>query len=175
MQVKAFLKYLHMSPRKVRLVVDNFRGLKAMEALEKLSFVKNRAARPLIKLINSAIANAEHNFSLDKNSLKIVVFKVDGGPVLKRYRPKALGRAALILRRTSHISIVLEGERLSPEAIKQKASASEEEQKISTVIPEAETEEISVKKSEKDFEVEKKVSRTKEPSFVRKFFRRKSI
>lgn len=162
MKVEAKLRYLNMSPRKVRYVAKAIRGLSAERALEKLGTVHRRAARPLRKLLRSAVANAENGFGLDPQTLRIERLLVDGGPTLKRYRPRALGRAALIEHRTSHVTVVLEGERAA-----KPVAAKSESQPVSP-----EKIEITPKK---EFEVEKKVGREQKPSFVRRLFRRKSI
>ena len=94
MEIKAKLKYLKISPRKVRLVVDVIRGMEVVKALEQLQFINKRAARPVAKLINSAVANAEHNFELEKNNLYIKEIKVDEGATLHRWKPRARGRDA---------------------------------------------------------------------------------
>jgi len=105
--VTAKLSYLRMSPRKTRLVVDMIRGRKVAKALEILTLSKKTAARPVMKLLNSAIANAQHNFKLAAENLAVTSIMVDGGPVLKRWMPKAHGRATPVRERTSHISLVL--------------------------------------------------------------------
>ena len=107
MEVKAQLKYLRQSPRKVRLVADTVRGKSISEATAKLRFASKTAASPLQKLLASAVANAQHNFKLDKGNLFIKSIRVDQGSVLKRYRPRAFGRAAPIRKKTSHITIIL--------------------------------------------------------------------
>lgn len=96
-----------MAPRKVRLVVDAIRRLPVDEAERRLSFLKRDATRPVLKLLQSAIANAEHNFKLDRSSLFVKTITVDGGPTLKRSTPRAMGRATPIRKRTSHINLVL--------------------------------------------------------------------
>ncbi len=107
MEVKAKIKYLRISPRKVRLVVDAVRGLSVEEALSRLAVINKRAVRPVVKLINSAIANAENNFKLKREDLFIKFFTVDEGPTLKRWRARAFGRAAMIRKRTSHLNLIL--------------------------------------------------------------------
>ena len=107
MQTTAKLRHLRQSPRKVRLVADLIRGLEVGHALDELKFVKKRSTAPLIKLINSAVANAEHNHKLKKENLFIKEIRVDQGPILKRWRPRAFGRAGAIQKKTSHISLVL--------------------------------------------------------------------
>src|SRR5688572_4040344 len=108
MEVKAHTRHLRMSPRKVRLVVDAVRGMAVEPALAQLTFMSRAAARPVKKLLESAIANAEHNFKLDRDGLYIKAALVNQGPTLKRWRPRAMGAAAPILKRTSHITLVLE-------------------------------------------------------------------
>lgn len=107
MEAKAVAKTIRIAPRKVRLVVDLVRGKQVGDAF---AIVKNtnKAASPVIeKLLKSAIANAEHNYQMDINNLYIKEAFVDEGPTLKRFRPRAQGRAGLILKRTSHITIVV--------------------------------------------------------------------
>lgn len=96
-----------MGPRKVRLVVDLVRGKKVLRALDVLSLLNKKASGPIKKLLESAIANAKHNFSLAADDLKIEKITVDGGPMLKRWMPKAHGRATPVRERTSHIKLVL--------------------------------------------------------------------
>ncbi len=107
-EVKAHTRHLRMSPRKVRLVVDAVRGMAVGPALAQLTFMSRAAARPVRKLLESAIANAEHNFQLDREGLYIKSALVNQGPTLKRFRPRAMGSAAPILKRTSHITLVLD-------------------------------------------------------------------
>ena len=108
MEVSAKARYIRMSPRKVRLVVDVVRGMDLAEAQSQLSFMNKAAALPVLKLINSAAANAEHNFKLKPADLFVKTIKADGGPTLKRFKPRARGRAAPIRKRTTHITVVLD-------------------------------------------------------------------
>ncbi len=107
MAVTAKLSFLRMSPRKVRLVADLIRGKRVVKALEILSLSRKAAARPLVKLLNSAIANAKHNNKLEVENLVLKTIMVDGGPMLKRWMPKAHGRATPIRERTAHITMEL--------------------------------------------------------------------
>lgn len=107
MEAKAVAKYIRVSPNKARQVVDLIRGKDVNEALAILRFLPKRAAKPVEKCLRSAIANAEHNYDLDVDSLYIAKVCVDQGPTLKRYRPRAFGRADLVRRRTSHITVVV--------------------------------------------------------------------
>ena len=97
-----------MSPRKVRLVVDAVRGMNARAAETRLSFLDKGAAEPVLKLLRSAMANAEHNFKIAKESLYIKTIVADGGPTQKRFRPRSRGRVSPILKRSSHITIILD-------------------------------------------------------------------
>lgn len=108
MEVKAYLRHLRISPRKVRLVVDIIRGMGAEQAQTQLEFINKRATEPVLKLLNSALANAEHNFNLEKENLYISKIFVDEGATLKRARPRAMGRSAPIRKRTSHITVILD-------------------------------------------------------------------
>ncbi|MEI7027605.1 50S ribosomal protein L22 [Paenibacillus sp. y28] len=107
MQAKAIARHVRIAPRKVRLVVDLIRGKQVGEAIAILRHTP-RAASPIVeKVLNSAIANAEHNLSLDPNKLVISEVFVDGGSTMKRFQPHAQGRAFSILKRTSHITVVV--------------------------------------------------------------------
>jgi large subunit ribosomal protein L22 len=97
-----------MSPQKVRLVVDLVRGRKVEEARQILQFTRKYAAGPVGKVLDSALANAKQNPSIDENILFVKEIFVDQGPSLKRWRARAQGRAAAIKKRTSHITVVLE-------------------------------------------------------------------
>ena len=108
MKVDAKLNYLRISPRKVRLVADLVRGRRVSEAEGRLQFADKKATKPVGKLLKSAVSNAEHNFDLKKENLYISEIKVDEGPTLKRWRPRARGATNQIQKKTSHVTIVLE-------------------------------------------------------------------
>jgi large subunit ribosomal protein L22 len=107
METRAVAKFVRISPRKIRLVMDQVRGKQVGEALNMLSFAPQRGARILKKLVNSAIANAGQNTDVDVDSLYIMRVYADEGPTLKRWRPRAQGRATSIRKRTSHLTVVL--------------------------------------------------------------------
>ena len=107
-RARATARYVRMTPMKVRRVVDLTRGMEAREALSVLQFAPQAASEPVAKVLASAVANAEHNRSLDPASLVVAVAYVDEGPTLKRFRPRAQGRAFRINKRTSHITIEVE-------------------------------------------------------------------
>lgn len=107
MEIKAQAKFVRTSPRRARLVIDLIRGLDVEEASRQLQFMPKVAAGLVLKLLNSGIANAVNNLKLQKDNLYIKAITVDGGPVLKRWQPRAFGRATPIRKRSSHISIIL--------------------------------------------------------------------
>jgi large subunit ribosomal protein L22 len=107
MEAKAHARYIRISPRKVRLVVDLIRGKEVGEAISILRHTPKAASPVVEKLLNSAVANAEHNYSMDPNRLYISQAYVNEGPILKRFRPRARGSAARINKRTSHITLVV--------------------------------------------------------------------
>lgn len=108
MEARAIEKYILVSPRKARLVIDMIRGKKAQEALSLLKFVPNAAAQPVYKAVRSAMANAENNYYLSPDDLYIKTITADDGPRLRRFRPRAHGRVGRIQKRMSHITVVVE-------------------------------------------------------------------
>jgi large subunit ribosomal protein L22 len=106
-QVRAQAKYVRSAPRKARLVMDHIRGKDVSDARAILRHTPRAAAVDIAKLLDSAVANAENNFELDPDDLRIDRAFVDEGPTIKRYRPRALGRATRIDKRTSHMTITL--------------------------------------------------------------------
>mgnify|MGYP001559939034 CR=1 FL=1 len=106
--ITAQLSNYTQSPRKVRLVADLVRGKSVEKALVELTFLNKRAAAPFKKFIESAIANAEHNFKAKKEDLLVKEIRVDKGVVMKRFMPRAFGRAYPIRKRMSHLKLVLE-------------------------------------------------------------------
>jgi len=107
MKVRAQAKYIRQSPYKVRRVLDLVRGLPVDEARNVLTLTDRRAASTVRKVLESAVANAEHNHALDGDELFVAEAYADEGPTLKRFRPRARGRATPIRKRTSHITIVV--------------------------------------------------------------------
>ncbi|MEU5883599.1 50S ribosomal protein L22 [Spirillospora sp. NPDC047279] len=107
MEARAQARFIRVTPMKARRVVDLIRGLPAAEAQAVLRFAPQAASEPVGKVLASAIANAEHNFKLDTDTLVVSAAWVDEGPTLKRFRPRAQGRAYRINKRTSHITVVV--------------------------------------------------------------------
>lgn len=107
MEARAIAKFIRVSPRKARMVVDLIRGKKLEEALAILRYTPNKATEAVTKVVKSAAANAEHNYEMDKDELIISQVYVDQGPTLKRFMPRAMGRADVMRRKTSHITVVV--------------------------------------------------------------------
>ena len=108
MEAKAIARYIRISPQKARLVADVIRGRNVEDAINTLRFMPKKGARILRKVVESAVANAGQNEAIDVDTLYVKRVSIDGGPMLKRMRPRAMGRANRILKRTSHITIVLD-------------------------------------------------------------------
>ena len=108
MEVRAVAKYIRVSSRKVRLVVDLVRGRPVNEAMALLRFMPQSAARDVAKVVKSAVANAEQNSHMSAEDLFITRITADEGPTMKRFRPRAHGRASPILKRSTHITVVVD-------------------------------------------------------------------
>ena len=131
MEIRAHLRYLRIAPRKVRLVIDLVRGLPIDKAVDQLNVLPKQSSLPILKLLNSAVANAEHNFKLERHDLYIKTIIANEGPRLKRYRPRAFGRAAEIQKRMSHVTVILED--------RKKTAAPKKDKEATTVAKEAPT------------------------------------
>ena len=107
MKARAQAKFVRQSPYKVRRVLDQVRGLPVGEAAAVLRLTRRAAAEPVAKALASAVANAEHNHALDADALIVAAAFADEGPTLRRWRPRARGRATRIRKRTSHITVVV--------------------------------------------------------------------
>jgi len=127
MEVKASVKHLRLSPTKTRLVIDNIRGKKAVQAVDILRLANQKPAKYVLKVLESAIANAVNNFSIKEDTLIVKSVMADGGPVLKRMFPRAHGRADVQRKPMTHVRLVLEGE------IDKKAKASKKADKSDIV------------------------------------------
>jgi len=164
MEVRAYLRYLNIAPRKTRLVANLVKGMEVEKAKAQLLFCKKRAAKPILKLINSALANARNNLGID-GTFFIKEIRVDQGPMLKRWMPRAFGRATMIQRKTSHVTLVLEVK--EPRKIERKKEEKKEEVKEMKKEERKEMPEIEIEKS-------KKPKILKSLPSVKKIFRRKS-
>lgn len=191
MPVKVHLKNLHISPRKVRLVADIIRGMDVIEAEKQLGFVFKRAANPILKLLNSAVASAKHDFEMKEDNLFISSIMVNEGPTMKRWRPRAYGRAYPIMKRSSHIVLELD-EKVKTERKMKRGEKKEQkkEQKKKNIIgkkvsgvktkireeskEKKSTPEIS-KGAKQKFLKEDKPKPTDKKGVLKKIFRRKSV
>ncbi len=108
METRAVGKYIRISPQKARLVADTVRGMNVDQAITTLRFTPKKGAKILRKVIESAVANATQDDQVDVDNLVIKKIAIDGGPSLKRIRPRAMGRATKIIKRTSHITVILD-------------------------------------------------------------------
>jgi large subunit ribosomal protein L22 len=108
MEVKAIARFVRVSPQKVRLVMAQIRGERVEDALGLLSFAPQKGAKILKKLVDSAVANVQENTDMDVDNLYVARIFADEGPTQKRWRPRALGRATKILKRTSHLTVILD-------------------------------------------------------------------
>jgi large subunit ribosomal protein L22 len=133
MKIQAQIKYLRISPRKVRVVLEAVKKMPVAKALEQLQFMPKKSALPLLKLLKSAIANAENNFKLKKENLTIAEFRADKGSVLKRWMPRAMGRATPIHKFTTHVTLILEDKTVA-EVKKESASSADKKKKDEDVV-----------------------------------------
>lgn len=187
MKARAELNNLRMAPRKVRLVCDFIRGLDVPEAFLQLKNTVKFSAEPVEKILKSAVANAENNFGLDRDNLYICDIQVGEGPRLKRWLPRAYGRATLILKRTSRIFIILEervegkNRKSKKQLEKEKKQREEEKEKMRKDFKkekeegkkEEKTAEPIVEKTKNQYEEE--VQKNAKKGWVKKMFRRKSV
>lgn len=167
---RVILRYLHIAPRKVRLAAGVLKGLSVNEAEAQLLMSPKRSSLALLKLLRSAVANAKHNSQLSPERLFIKEIRVDQAPMLKRYMPRAMGRANHIQKKSSHIILVLaESEKLRTPRFKIEK-------------PERVSKKVKDERAKKKTELEKPKLPEKEmtkpaekPSFMKRIFRRKSI
>jgi large subunit ribosomal protein L22 len=169
-------KYIRISSKKIRLVIDVIRGMDVELAENQLKFIPKRACHPVLKLLNSAIANAKHNFDFKKENLYIKEITVNQGPTLDRWMPRAFGRAAPIRKRTSHITIILDQkEKTKKEQVAKKSQKDKDKVEIlsktelSNEIKSNESETKQFTKTKKD-----KIKFKDKRGFIKKIFNRKS-
>ena len=166
--IKAKLNYLRIAPRKVRLVADLIRRQKAVDALQQLQFLNKKATLPLIKLLQSAIANAKNDFQVEESNLFISKITVDEGPKLKRWRAVSRGRAAPIQKKTSHITLVLEPMEGKKLKLKNKKSTKIQNKKDKEIRKDAKIKKPKTK-------IEKETMKPKTETKVKRVFRRKAF
>lgn len=176
MEFKTTIRYLRMSPRKVRLVADLMRGKEVGAVQNELEHTRKASSLPLLKLLKSAIANVKHNFELSEKGLYIKEIRVDGGPMLKRFRPRAFGRAATIRKRTSHVTLILVIQELKDKSWRKKAA---KEEILEENIREVELDEARKGGLKDHSRGEEKALDAKRPSvksgFIKKVFSRKVV
>jgi len=164
-QQRATARFVRMAPRKVRAIAGVVRGLHVREAEAQLLLQRRRAAKPILKLLRSAMANAKNNQKTNPDQMIIESIYVDGGPMLKRYLPRARGSASPIEKKTSHITIVL-GEETNPKP-----------PRFTIVIPKKEKKSAQEKgkaKKERKIIEESSTRQAKKSGFLRRMFSRKS-
>jgi large subunit ribosomal protein L22 len=179
MEIKASINDLRMSPRKVRLVIDLVRKMPVDKALAQLKFTNKKATDPVIKMIESAIANGVNTYGVDRNNLFIKEIRSDEGTTLKRWMPKAHGRATVIRKRGAHVQVLL-GELVDSGKHEKKVVKAEAPVKLEDLSKEAEKQTKTSKKTSKSAEASapvKSKAKTKsdapEKGFASKVFNRK--
>jgi large subunit ribosomal protein L22 len=185
MKVTASLNNLRIAPRKTKMIADLIRGLDTREALDQLAMTIRKPGLPFQKLLDSAIANAENNFGLDKDNLYITDVLVGAGPSLKRWMPRAYGRAGKILKRTSKITIVLDekiegkGRKSKEQMAKEREQKLKEKRKQEKEVRESQDKKEEDVKSKKVPEIDRESDKTKQEgkgkSWGSRIFRRKSM
>jgi len=181
MEVKAKAKFIRMSPRKVRLIVALVRGKKLSTAIDQLKFAGKFATEPVRKLLESAAANAKHNFELSEDNLFIKEIRVDQAPTLQRWLPRAHGRATPLRKRMSHINVTL-GEIVEGEKKKARNVKAESPVKLGTAPAHEEGVKVEEQKTakpvenltEKDHKIIDPRREGRSKGFTSKFFNRKS-
>ena len=166
MEVKAKLSYLRIAPRKVRMVTALIKGKKVEKAQTILNFTTKKAAQPVLKLLNSALASAINNFQMQESNMYISKVLVNEGPKLKRWRARARGRAFAIQKKTSHITIVLQETEKAPRKKKKKAK------KVVTPIKETKKQTQAEKPK---FKPKLEIKKPKSERGIKRFFRRKAF
>lgn len=169
MKQTAKLNYLKIAPRKVRSVADLIKGLSVNEAEAQLMAARRRAAVPLLKLLRSAVANVKNNQQLGTDKLYVESLRVDGGPMIKRYLPRARGMATPIQRKMSNVTLVL-SEKPIVEPPRFKIVVPKK-----VKLPSGETKRKKAPKKEKQSKTEEESPQPKKPSFFRRVFSRKTV
>ena len=182
METIAKLNYLRIAPRKVRQVADLIRGEKAEQAQKILNFTQKKAALSLLKLLNSAISNANHNFQSDIKDLQISKLLVEEGPKLKRWRPRARGQAYEIQKKTSHITIILKEIKAEKKLAKKKVSEEKKaiitEPKKEEIVKGAKEKKLEKIKKAKLMEKKQRITEARKPRVqrgIKRIFRRKAF
>lgn len=173
MKIKATLNNLRVSPRKSRLVINLIKGMDVSNALVQLSHMSKGSSREVGKLLESAIANAENNFGLEKSNLIVSDVQVGGGSTLKRWLPRAHGRATPLMKRTSNIYLVLD-EKIEGKSKATKTKTKKEEKVVEEKEVKSETKEVKKTVVAKSPVAKKVAPKGQKGSFSKKVFQRKS-
>jgi len=154
-----------MTPRKVRLVTSLVKGMNAKDAKSQLQFMNKKVAGIVLKLLNSGLGNAKHNFNLSEDNFYISRLEVEAGPSLKRWMPRAMGRATPILKRTCNINLILEEKTPSKQAV----TGAKKKEKVEKIEKELERQEApAVEKEETIFAVAEEPENKRKQAFVSK-------
>ena len=172
MEIKASINYLRISPRKVRLVASMIRGMDVGQIKLVLYHLPKRSARPLLKLLNSAIASAKHDFQLSEDDVYVKRILVNSGTAQKRYTPRAFGRAAPIRKRTSHVSLTLDTKDSAKK--REGGQAGKGAPEVRDIAPEDIRDQFKEEPREEKPAAPQK-PRSKPMNFVRRMFNRKAI
>lgn len=179
MSLKVKLKYLRIAPRKVRLVADLLRGEPIEKAQSILAFTRKKAALPFSKLLKQAMANARNNMQMDDKNLYISTILVDEGPKLKRQLPRARGRADIIHKKTSHITIILDeiDKKAKKKSLKKRGKKAEAAKVESVEVEQKDVASLEKKKDLLKIKSRQKFKalKLKKEKGSRRFFRRKAI
>ncbi|MEK9150491.1 MAG: 50S ribosomal protein L22 [Patescibacteria group bacterium] len=175
----AKLNYLRIAPRKARLVASSLRGLSVSEAEAQLLLTPQKSGLPILKLLRSAVSNAKNTKQMNPEKLFIKEIRVDKGPALKRFSPRAMGRATTIMKKGSHLILVLaESDKIKTSRFKivqlKKASKPQKTKKTDQANGAAEKE-IEKTKTEKPKQEIRETKKAAKHGFIKKFFRRKSV
>ncbi|MFN3301546.1 MAG: 50S ribosomal protein L22 [Patescibacteria group bacterium] len=170
MEVSAKLRYLRMAPRKIRAVLEMIKNLDVVSAEAQLKLSPKRAAKPILKLLHSAVANALNQYSVKKEDLYIKKIFADEGPTLYRWMPRAFGRATPIRKRSSHLTIILSTKKEVPlKKIEKKEPEKIEVKKETEISLEKEKKREERERAKKDLRLKRR------ESFIKRMFRRKAI
>ncbi len=177
MEVKVHLRKLRISPRKVRLVANVVRGLEIAPAELQLQYSSKQAAKPVLKLLRSAAANAEHNYKLNRDDLFIKSIEVNDGRTLRRWKPRAMGRATIIRKRSSHITLVLDVKDSAKQAAQVKSAAKKIDKKTTVKADDKKTavKKVEGKKVEKKAPAKKTTAKKREKTEEKKSVAKKEV
>ena len=173
MEIKASLKHFHISPRKMRLGANLIKGMDAKHAELELARLSKHAAIPLLKLLRSALANAANNLRLDTSGLYVKGIQVNSGVVLKRFRPRAFGRAATIRKKTCHVFMVLDT--TGEVSLKDRQPENENTPSAKGIVSKDAKKDLSKTPKRKNITPDPKANKVEKKGFTKKIFSRKVV